>query len=176
MSNDKKNAPGDPGVDEKAAFSDADDRPREEVENLSAKPEQEEEEEATLPEDPVERLKFVAKLMAAQYPDAPTANHLATWKQQHGEVFVTPIDERSFVYRYLKRQEWAQMLADEGFQSMNNFQEEEYIFEKCVLWPKHSPQQKAIQPAGDVSTIAKTIRLSSGFLNPEALLQFTIKL
>ena len=179
MSDDIKNALGKPGVDENAAFSDVDEDPEKTaVENLSVESEEQdkEEEDFELPKDPVLRLQKVAKLLAAQYQDAPNVNALAAWKQVHGEIFVTPIDDRTFVHRYLKRQEWSQMLVNEDFQKMNDLQTEEYIFDKCILWPGYTSQQKAALPAGIISTMSQAIRLSSGFLNAEALIQFTIKL
>jgi hypothetical protein len=175
MSNGKKNAPGQPGVNENAAFTDTGDKPQvAEVESVPV--EENKEEEFELPEDPVLKLQKVAELLALQHTNAPSAEQLTEWKQKHGDIFVTPLDDRNYVYRYIKRQEWAQLLSDEGFQKMNELQTEEFIYDRCVLWPKLIPQQKAIEPAGTFTTIAQTIRLASGFVNPEALIQFTIKL
>lgn len=175
------NAPGQMGQDPQAAFGK--DEPKVQETSQQEQPQEaqqaeepQEEEQFTLSDDPAERLKQVAELLKEQHPDAPSGQQLAQWKQQHGEVFILPVGEKTYIYRYLKRIEWTKMQTDEQFAGMNPIQTEEYVFDRCVLWPTVAPLEKATLPAGLISTLTDQIRLNSMFLNPEALAQMTIKL
>lgn len=158
------------GLDPQAAFEN-----KEKAEELKQE-EETEEEQFMLSEDPVERLGQVAKLLSDQHPDAPSKEELIKWKQNHGDIFILPVGEDTYIYRYLKRIEWIKMQTEEQFASMNTLQVEEYVFDKCILWPNIPPLKKASLPAGLISTLSEQIRLNSMFLNPEALAQRTIKL
>ena len=137
---------------------------------------QEEEKQDMLPEDPEEKLKFVAEHLAAINPQAPNATVLREWKRIHGNVFVLQIDDHVFIYRYLKRQEWAQIQANEQFHSLRPDQQEDWITEKCTLWPKFNPHTKGALPAGASSMLAEQIRIQSMFLDPMQVANITIKL
>jgi len=135
-----------------------------------------EEEGPEVPEDPEERLNWVAEKLAAVKPGAPNAAALREWKRMHGNVFILQIDEYVFIYRYLKRQEWAQLQVNEGFHNMRVDQQEDYISEKCTLWPKFNPHTKGGLPAGAASMLNEQIRLQSMFLDPMQVANITIKL
>lgn len=134
------------------------------------------EEGPTIPEDPEERLVWVAEQLATLKPDAPSADMLREWKRIHGNVFVLQIDEHVFIYRYLKRQEWAQIQANESFHTLRSDQQEDHIAVRCTLWPKFNPHTKGGLPAGAVSMLAEQIRIQSMFLDPMQVANITIKL
>jgi len=139
--------------------------------------EESKEPEQKIPTDPVEKAEFVCKLLKQNHPDAPSAKELVQWRQLHGNVFVLPLDDESvYIYRYLKHQEWRQMQKSEGFQKLTADQVDENIVDRCVLWPRLSPAQKAGMPAGAVSLLAEQIRLQSQFLDPVQVAQITLKL
>lgn len=165
------NTPGQIGLDPKAAFG-----KEEQEEQEEQKVEETKEEQLILSEDPIQRLQQVAELLKEQHHDAPSKEKLAEWKQNHGDIFILPVGEKTYIYRYLKRIEWIKMQTEEQFASMNTLQTEEYVFDKCILWPQIPALQKASLPAGLISTLSEQIRINSMFLNPEALAQMTIKL
>lgn len=129
-----------------------------------------------LSNDPQERARQLAEAMKEIDPHAPPADMLLQWKQKHGDIFVLPYDDKTYVYRALKRQEWAQMNMDEAFQKLTPLQTEEYIVDKCILYPKPNPLAKGVLPAGLYTSLSEQIRIHSMFLNPEALVMRTIKL
>ena len=130
----------------------------------------------TLSEDPEERLAQVAIQLAKQFPGAPSLEQLRQWKSMHGDVFLLPIDDKVYIYRYLKRQEWAQMQANSALQELRPDQQEDMMFNKCLLWPALAPQQMAGLPAGAVSMIVEQIRMQSLFLDPVQVANLTLKL
>jgi len=150
--------------------------PPEKHEDEEPKDEVEENEEG-LSDDPAERLKQVGKMIQEEYGgNAPGPEQLFQWKQQSGDIFVLPLGERTFVYRYLKRAEWNKIQADESMQRMTELQLDDYLFDRCVLWPRLSVQEKAFLPAGLIGAVCEQIRINSVFVPPERLAQFTIKL
>jgi len=138
--------------------------------------EQEVEEGPVIPEDPEAKLTWVAEQLAVLNPNAPNAATLREWKRVHGNVFILQIDEHVFIYRYLKRQEWAQLQANEAFGGLRPDQQEDHIAERCTLWPKFNPHTKGGLPAGAASMLAEQIRIQSMFLDPMQVANITIKL
>ena len=145
--------------------------PQEEVEE-----EEEAEDGVSFSEDPAVRLKQVSDALKELSPTAPSPEQLANWKQMHGDVFVLYMFDKAYVYRYLKRAEWIKMNLDESFQNMRQDQIEEYIFDRCVLWPTFSVIEKAKLPAGTVPSLSEQIRINSMFVDPNRLSQLTVKL
>lgn len=137
----------------------------------------EEEPEETIPDDPDERLRWTAKMLKKINPKCPiTYEILKQWKQMHGSVFVLNIQDKVYLYRYIKRQEWAQLQASESFANMTPIQQEDSIVERCMLWPEMSPIVKASMPAGAPSMLAEQIRIQSMFLDPVQVANITLKL
>lgn len=135
------------------------------------------EDDEELSEDPMERLKQVGRMIQEEYGDtAPGPDQLLRWKQQSGDIFVLPLGERTFIYRYLKRAEWNKIQSDESLQRLTEMQLDDYLFDRCVLWPSLSVEQKASLPAGLIGAVCEQIRINSVFVPPERLAQFTIKL
>jgi len=138
--------------------------------------EEPEEEGPEVPEDPEARLEWVAQMLAEMNIGAPSAEILKQWKNIHGNVFILQIDDHVFIYRYLKRQEWAQLQANEAFHKLRVDQQEDHMAEKCTLWPKFNPHTKGGLPAGAASMLAEQVRIQSMFLDPMQVANITIKL
>ena len=134
------------------------------------------EEEQSIPEDPEARLLYVAAELKKIDPNAPGEGRLRQWKVMHGEIFINSIGSQTFIFRYLKRQEWAQIKTQTNFENMTDIQIEDMYFDRCVMWPILNPVQKASLPAGAPTMIVQQIRMQSLFIEPEAAMQFTIKL
>lgn len=159
-----------------------------EEQNISAEPQKEqgsikeddEQEEKSngvqLSEEPLERANQLSELLARDHDNAPTANQLMQWKQLHKGIFLLPMGDDTYIYRYLKRIEWNKIQTDEKFQKMTKDEVEEYIFDKCVLWPSIGVLEKPSLPSGLIPTINEQIRINSLFLNSDLLAQMTIKL
>jgi len=133
--------------------------------------------EEAVPTDPDALMTYVAKTLKELFGDqAPTEAHLRQWKQIHGNVFVLRIDDRVFLYRYLKRQEWKQILANEAWANLNEEKKEDHIAQRCTLWPAFNSTTQGGLPAGTAPLLAEQIRIHSLFLDPAAVANITIKL
>jgi hypothetical protein len=128
------------------------------------------------PEDPIEKIKWVATRLKEVDVNAPDAKQLGDWKNMHGNIFLFQISDDIYVYRYLKRQEWSQMMANPALQKMTQIQISDIIVEKCLLYPRLTPERKAFMPAGAPDTIAEQIKMQSQFLDPVQVANITIKL
>ena len=106
----------------------------------------------------------------------PNGDVLWQWKQVCGDIYVILLDDKVFIYRYLKRQEWVQIQANPAWAQMRTDQQEDSIFNKCLLWPQMDTVEKAALPAGSVEMIVQQIRMQSMFLDPMYVAQNTIKL
>jgi hypothetical protein len=142
-------------------------------------PEQKEtkqQQEEQLSEDPAKRAEQVAEFLASKFQNAPTADLLQQWRKLHGGIFMLHVADRIFIYRYLKRQEWAQINANPKVSEQSEDDIEENIFNRCMLWPVYNQLQKAGMPAGAVSMVVQQIRLQSLFLDPSYVATLTIKI
>jgi len=139
--------------------------------------EEEEEDKDAMPTDPEEKIDWVAKKLAElKGPNCPKGTHIRQWKQMHGNVFVLQIDESIWLYRYLKRQEWAQIQANPAFGALRTDQQEDYISQKCVLWPPFNPETQGGLPAGASTMLSEQIKIQSMFLDPVQVASITVKL
>lgn len=134
------------------------------------------EEENQLSEDPAKRAEQVAQALAEKYPNAPTADMLKEWRRLHGGIYLTQIEDRVFIYRYLKRQEYTQINANPKVAELSEDDVDEDIFKRCLLWPRYSQLQTLGMPAGAIPMIVQQVRLRSLFLDPGYVAQITIKI
>jgi hypothetical protein len=130
----------------------------------------EEEAAPEVPLDPVERLRKIAEEMKKMVPNAPSFDNLQRWKSIHGDVFLLNLEEKIYIFRYLKRQEWLQLKSNESWGKMSDEQQEDHIF------PRLDPVAKASLPAGIVGLIAEQVRIQSLFLDPVHIANITLKL
>lgn len=133
-------------------------------------------EQFQLPEDPIERLYKISEILGKTHPNFPTGQQLVNLKNNLGDVFILDLDYKVFIYRYLKRQEWVQMNANEAFHNMRIDQKEDQTFTKCVLWPNLNTEEIAALPAGCVTSVVNQIERKSLFIDPRELANLTIKL
>lgn len=139
----------------------------------------EEEEEMSLSSDPIKRSEQFAKILATVAPNAqniPNAETLRYWKQVHGGIFVTQVEDLVFVYRFIKRQEDIQMRANPQLSAMTQAQIDEMLFDRCVLWPKFTQVEKAMLPCGAIGMVNDQIKLRSLYLDPQYVASITLKL
>lgn len=138
--------------------------------------EEEQEEEQGLTGDPMTDLQTMAGWIKADHADAPSFEQLVDWRRQHGKLFFLPFEDKVFVYRYMKRQEWIQMKADESLGKLNEEQLQENVFDRCVLWPNLNQIEKAVGAAGLIPSVYEQIQHASMFQNPESLAMRTVKI
>lgn len=141
----------------------------------------EEKEEKQQPPQPMsqdEKLNLVAKELNSRFGDkAPTIDHLKQWKANFHNIFVLDLDEdRIFIYRYLNRQEWKQINSDQGWMNMPPLKKEEYIVNKCLLWPRYSVMEMAALPGGAYTMLSEQIQLQSMFLPAPQVADITMKI
>jgi hypothetical protein len=129
-----------------------------------------------LTDDPRENCRKLSESIGKIVPNPPAPETLFAWKRAHGNIFLLNIDDRIFIYRYLKRQEWMQINAKPQFANMTELQIEDMIFNKCVLWPGMDIAQSAALPANTVGMIVQQIRIQSHFLDPAYVATLTIKI
>jgi len=138
-----------------------------------------------LSEDPVKRAEQISNdlIRIAKLSDTlpafkapPLPDTLLQWKQDHGDIFLLSIGAHSYIYRYIKRQEWLQLLASPGFDQAPDEQNNEKLFDKCCLWPKPDAVQKAALPANSMGMVVQQIRIQSMFLDPAYVANMTIKI
>lgn len=131
-----------------------------------------EEKELTIEEKCEELSKFVKKVTDYVVP----IQTLLNWKQMHGDLFMLHMGERVFLFRYLKRQEWAQMKANPQFDEMTELQREEDIYNRCLLFPKVDAIKQAGDAANIMGMIAEQVKLQSFFLDEMYVAQMVIKI
>jgi len=141
-------------------------------------PEENEEEGFAWSQDPEKKLQQVVERIAEFVPNPPMIEQLKQWKTHHGDIFLLHIPDsaRIFIYRYVKRQEWKQMQAKQGWADSPEEVKQEAIFTKCLLWPALDPIALAGLPAGAVEMIVDQIMMQSLFLNPAQVAQITMKI
>lgn len=130
-----------------------------------------------LPEDPMKKLEQVCNILSEVSNSPPGIKQLLGWKQLHGDLFLLQMDENQiYLYRYIKYQEWRQMLADEQNGKLRSDQFDDVILERCLLWPALNIEARGSMPAGLTPTIVEQIRRRSMFLDPNHVAQFTLKI
>lgn len=128
------------------------------------------------PLSPEEKLRQVAAAMRETSPNSPSFETLTKWKSMHGDIYLLNIEDKIYIFRYIKRQEWLQLRAADSWNKMSQDQQEDHVFDRCLLYPRLDPVAKAGLPAGIVGLIAEQIRFQSMFLDPVQVANITIKL
>ena len=109
--------------------------------------------------------------------DKPTEQQKEAWKAEFGEIFVSGFSEKElFIWRPINRTEWSEMhsfIAGSETQ-LSELDIEEYVCEKCVLWPKDYNWGKG--KAGTAHTLHEQIMSNSNFLSPAAAMTLVAKL
>jgi hypothetical protein len=107
------------------------------------------------------------------WPGGPTAAKIISWKQEHGDVYVTSITmDQHIVWRTMNRFEYKnhvkniERLGQNGqiSQADVSMLNEELIAEMCILFPKFDRNQLNGELAGVPSIIAQEVMEASGFV------------
>jgi hypothetical protein len=121
----------------------------------------------------------LAKLLVS-FEGAPSAAQLETWKQQHGELFVSGFSETElFVFRPLSWKEHKHVnktLAtpvEEGEEPRTEFDLQEMVVDLCLLWTSVPSYQTK---GGTIPSIFEMIMLNSNFTSPQTMAAFTMRL
>lgn len=155
--------------------------PRPEIQEQAKQQESENDQQVGLeiPEDPEKKLEwtvdFLKSLNLKWTP--PSVAQLKQWKYDHGRLFLFTVSEDIVVlFRYLKRQEYSQMMAKETLDNMTPMQREDHLCRKCILWPQFSYEEVYGLPGGFYTTLTQQIEYRSGFLPPALAEQLTVSL
>lgn len=141
------------------------------------KPEENKNEDKPLTEE--EKFELVAKEFADRFGEkAPSVDILRQWKRMFKNIFALDLgDQNMFLYRFLNRQEWQQMNApDSEWSKMSPMKKEEFIVQKCLLFPNYSLEEKISLPAGAFTMLTEQIQLQSMFLPPAQIAEITMKI
>jgi hypothetical protein len=107
------------------------------------------------------------------WEDGPTAGMIKSWKEIHGDVYVTSLTyEKHVVWRTLARNEYKQLVKKmeqlvQGGQLSTaeaNLWNEEAITEICILFPDYNKVSLMEDMAGIPSLLSQEILEASGFV------------
>jgi len=107
------------------------------------------------------------------WPGGPNAGMIKTWKQEHGDVYVTSLTfDKHIAWRTLTRLEYKSLVrkmeqlmeAGQLSSAEANLWNEEAIAEICCLWPAYDKQSISADLAGLPSLIAQEVLEASGFV------------
>jgi hypothetical protein len=126
-----------------------------------------------------QKLDMVTKELESIYKGSPSKEQLIKLKEMHGGIFI--LDSRAlgvgsdiFIYRYLKRAEYIQVMQAWG--KLEPDKQNIAIVNKCLIWPRLTPEFVGSSPAGMFELLAEQIRIRSMFLDPTAVASVTMKL
>lgn len=107
------------------------------------------------------------------WPGGPSAGMIKSWKQEHGDVYVTSLTyDKHVAWRTLSRLEYKSLVrkmeqlmeAGQLSSAEANLWNEEAIAEICCLWPAYDKQTISADLAGLPSLIAQEVLEASGFV------------
>ncbi|MHA2064313.1 MAG: hypothetical protein ACXABY_08030 [Candidatus Thorarchaeota archaeon] len=121
------------------------------------------------PPDPIELLSSM--------PNGPTKEQLQQMKLDWPEVFFLPLrDEEVYIYRYLNNLEWRTQLLTQERLVENQDALKDAVIQRCVLWPRLSPQEWATRQAGLKDLLYEVVMKSSYFIEPEQAMALVMRL
>ncbi len=119
-------------------------------------------------------------------PGAPNQVTIDKWKAEFGSIYVSGLaEDELYVFRPIFRNEYKQIQIDnQKIATMEKpeqaiseqFNSEERIVSKCLLWPKRTPEELAIDKGGTVSTLLEAIMQNSNFMSPAQVSMLVMKL
>lgn len=94
-------------------------------------------------------------------PGGPTYDQVEDWNNRFGKVFMTQIEDITYVYRPIRRNEYKAIMK---IQNTDRYYTEEKICATCVLFPSNFQQVTMSNGLAGVPTvIAEMILEKSGF-------------
>jgi len=133
--------------------------------------EQKKQEEVKPPLTPAEKALELSKYIQAYFKErglsvpVPGPQLIMQWKQMHGDICLLTINDKLFLFRYLKRQEYIQMMAAANWDAMKEHERDDILCEKCLLYPTMTLIEKAGLPANALGMLSAQIKLQSLFLD-----------
>jgi len=146
-----------------------------------ANPELEKQQNEEMKEEPVPAAAAAfgrpAKSILKTLPNAPSDEQIALWKERYGGViYILPLSDKDlYVWRYLNRQEWQQIVANEDYQQ-NEMKMQEAIVRRAVLWPAFTPEFVALSRAGTIPTLFNVIMQGCHFYDTMSALNMVEEL
>jgi hypothetical protein len=117
--------------------------------------------------------------LLSEFPDSPSNVKIDQWKQRHGEIFCSGFSEEELiVWRPINRKEFVAL--QEHVQASNqpviNFELEEQVVQKCLLWSSPKAETSLEHKAGSLTTLNEQIMQNSNFINPQMAAALCVKL
>lgn len=122
-----------------------------------------------------EKYELVYNDCMYRFGKAPEIAQLKLWKQMHGSIFISDFGDSIYIYRYLKRIEYKELINSD-WAKLDQFTQQEKIAERCLLWPMLTVERKATIPANLLGTIAEQVNFQSMFLDPAVVASQTMKI
>lgn len=125
-----------------------------------------------------EGSKNLATLLS-EFPQSPTDVKIDQWKQSHGEIFCSGFSEEELVvWRPINRREFVQLQehVQSANQPISNFELEEQVVGKCILWSSPKAKTSLEHKAGSLTTLNEQIMQNSNFVNPQMAAALVVKL
>lgn len=122
-----------------------------------------------------QKYEFLTKDLISRFDRVPSIAQLKEWKTFHGSLFILDLNDRVFIYRYIKAQEFKQMLSG-AWAQMEPTDQKQYVVDKCLLWPQYNLIEKNALPAGVIDLLSDQVNLQSMFLDPVAVARSTMKI
>lgn len=111
-------------------------------------------------------------LKEADPVNSPSLSTLETWKDYHGEVYVSTVIDpnKYYIFRTLKRFEYKKLRAQGTLTDSSAAYE--IIVEQCLLYPQPTQEFRLKSNAGLIETLGKQINYQSGFVSDQEALSF----
>lgn len=123
-----------------------------------------------------EENQVSAQDLLAALDNAPNAEQIEAWKQEHGEVFCSVLStEELLILRPLKRREYLQLQL-EAQQQQVPIDGEEKVVKTCLLWASEVAMKSLDTKAGSLSTLQEQILQNSNFVAPQVAAALVVKL
>lgn len=121
------------------------------------------------------QMKSAVELLFS-FKNAPAQAEIDQWKAGFGDIYVTPFaEDRVYVWRWLRRKEWIDLLSDQMV-AQNSRILQERVISRCLLWPPMTDVFFTACPAGLIDTLYEAIMRASLFLEGDTALAITEKL
>ena len=118
-------------------------------------------------EELVRGLWTQAEWLSPVIQGGPTRQEIEEWKDRYGNVYFTPFEGETFIWRTLGRGEYRELIRDTNLTMLDR---EERITDKCVLFPRNFSCETYTKTgkAGVPSLLSEMIMDKSGFVAQSA--------
>jgi len=117
-------------------------------------------------------LDYIANL-----PGGPSRSELQQLKRAYGDIYFLPLEgDTVFVFRYLNNFEWEKEIMVQPQLAQNREALQHAVLNRCVLWPKLTPEYSNTRQAGLPSLLFEVIMKASYFIEPADALMMVQKI